>query len=146
MEEVGLAIVSIYTWFYEHLYCTDSNILFHFSWQILCNCNYNVVIVSRFGWVCAKCPKFKYNWATLLSKSGPRAEVEWSERHEASFTRTFRRRENLFPIISNAVNAPILVYLVSTYSVLNRHSKILYFVLNFTFPSHCIKVVTIIIN
>ena len=29
-ERVSLAIVSPCTWFYEHLYCTDSDILFHF--------------------------------------------------------------------------------------------------------------------
>ena len=44
----------------------------------------------------------------LWTKSGPswREEAESSERHEVLFTRTFRRRENVFPIIANAMNAP----------------------------------------
>ena len=42
------------TWFYEHPYCTDSDILFHFLMT-------NVLIVSRFWSACAsaKCPKCK---------------------------------------------------------------------------------------
>ena len=48
------------------------------------------------------------NWATLLSKFGPscRTEVESKQRHEVSFTRTFRRRENVSPIISSDANTP----------------------------------------
>ena len=40
------------------------------------------------------------NWATLLTNCGPscRTEVESSECHEVSFTRTFRRRKNVFPL------------------------------------------------
>ena len=43
------------------------------------------------------------NWATRLTKSGPswRAEEESSERHEVSFTRTFRHCKNVFPMISS---------------------------------------------
>ena len=39
------------------------------------------------------------NRATRLTKPGPswRPEEESSARHEVSFTRTFRRRENVFP-------------------------------------------------
>ena len=33
-EWVALVVVSTCTWFYELPYCTDSNILFHFLWQM----------------------------------------------------------------------------------------------------------------
>ena len=48
------------------------------------------------------------NRATLLSKSGldSTSEVESSERQEVSFTRTLRRRKNVFPIIPSDLNAP----------------------------------------
>ena len=43
------------------------------------------------------------HWATLFTKSDPSrwTEVESSELHEVSFTRTFPRHENVFPIIPN---------------------------------------------
>ena len=48
------------------------------------------------------------NWATLLSKSDHsyRAEVESSKCYEVSFTRIFRRHENVIPMIPCALNAP----------------------------------------
>ena len=41
-EWLNLAIISVGTWFYEHPYCTESEILFNFLMT-------NVITVSPFG-------------------------------------------------------------------------------------------------